>query len=196
MAHRRFEYYVGNMLKNILGNSLKSIFKNSANRRRVALAATLLLGAQWVQAQSSADEDADDKEKSFREAAVKLPAAPLPENLIPFYVSPTATQSFAIDSKSLSVGTDGVVRYTVVAQSSSGGKSVSYEGIRCASFEAKSYAFGHKDGSWAPSRRDLWQFIQPTITNRHQAALAQDYFCDGRTVAGKAAEILQKIRKN
>src|SRR4051812_48213652 len=67
-----------------------------------------------VHAQSRFEEDFDNENKPWQEIAIQLPAAPMAENLLPFYVSATATQSFAIDAKSLTVGADGVIRYTLL----------------------------------------------------------------------------------
>jgi hypothetical protein len=146
-------------------------------------------------AQSRFEEDFDDADKPWQEIAAQLPAAPQPDNLMPFYVSATATLQFAIDPKSLNVGPDGVVRYTLVATSTSGARNVQYEGIRCATFEKKLYAIGHPDGSWARSRRDQWEKIVQNAANRQHAILAQDYFCEGRVVAGNAEKILERIRQ-
>jgi hypothetical protein len=145
-------------------------------------------------AQNNFEEDFEDLDKPWKELALQLPATPLAENLIPFYVSATATQTFAIDAKSLTLGSDGVIRYTLVTSSTSGAKNVSYEGIRCSSFEKKLYAFGHPDGSWSRSRRDKWEPIKSNAANRQHAALAQDYFCQGLTVAGKAEQMVERIR--
>src|SRR3979490_272515 len=57
-----------------------------------------------VHAQSRFEEDFDNENKLWQEIPIHLPAAPTAENLLPFYVSATATQSFAIDAKSLTVG--------------------------------------------------------------------------------------------
>jgi hypothetical protein len=151
-----------------------------------------------VHAQSNFEEDFDDREKPWQEIAIQLPAPPLAENLLPFYVSATATQSFAIDAKSLAVGEDKVVRYTLVTTSPAGAKNVSYEGIRCELLQKKLYAFGRADGTWSRSRRDQWEPISNNAANRQHAALAKDYFCDGSTVAaaGKAERIIDRIRRN
>lgn len=154
----------------------------------------MLLFALETSAQSHFEEDFDDKDKPWQEITVQLPAAPKAENLVPFYVSATATQSFAIDAASVSVGTDGVIRYTLVATSAAGARNVSYEGIRCASYEKKLYAFGHPDGTWGRSRRDQWEGISGNAMNRQHAALAKDYFCDGATVSGNAATLVERIR--
>ena len=158
--------------------------------------AILLAFTAAVHAQSRFEEDFDDKDKPWQEIAVQLPPAPLPENLVPFYVSATATQSFSIDTKSLTVGQDGVIRYTLVATSDSNAKNISYEGIRCATFERKLYAFGRSDGSWSRSRRDQWEWIHSNTNNRQHAALAKDYFCTEKTIAGTADDIVKRIRNN
>ena len=160
-----------------------------------AAAAALLALAATAQAQSRFEEDFDDKEKPWQEIAVQLPAAPQDGDLVPFYVSATATQSFAIDTRSLSVGQDGVVRYTVVSVSNAGAKNVSYEGIRCATYERKLYAFGRTDGSWSRSRRDQWERILSNAANRQHAALAKDFFCVEKTVAGTAEDMIRRIRQ-
>lgn len=158
------------------------------------LAAVVLMSAGAVHAQSQFEEDFDDKYKQWQEIAIQLPPAPKPENLLPFYVSPTATQSFAVDASSLTIGTDGVVRYTLVSASPAGARNVSYEGIRCQAHERKLYAFGQPDGSWSRSRRDQWERIEDNSANRQHAALAKDYLCENLTVAGSAKEIVDRIR--
>lgn len=162
--------------------------------KSITAIALVAAGTHLSLAQSAFDEDFDDDTKPWQEVAIQLPAAPLAANLLPFEVSATATQLFAIDAKSLTVGADGVVRYTLVTSSPEGAKNVSYEGIRCASFERKSYAFGHPDGSWSRSRHDKWQPIVRNAANRQHAILFKDYFCDGSTVAGNAQQILDRLR--
>lgn len=162
--------------------------------RDMACLALLAAIAGVCCAQTSFDEEFDDQDKSWKEIAVRLPATPVPENLLPFYVSATATQSFAIDVTSLTIGDDGVIRYTMVATSATGARNISYEGIRCQSHEKKVYAFGHTDGTWSRSHRDQWGPIMSNAANRQHASLAQDYFCDGKMIAGKADQILENMR--
>ncbi|HZW13533.1 MAG TPA: CNP1-like family protein [Noviherbaspirillum sp.] len=150
----------------------------------------LLSGA--VLAQTTEEDDA--QEQPWKEVAIELPASPRQEDLLSFYVSATATQSFAVDARSLSVGSDGVIRYTLIATSEAGAKNVSYEGIRCATFEKKLYAFGQADGTWTRSRRDEWQRISDNAANRQHAALAKDFFCLEKTVAGSAADMVSRLR--
>ncbi|WP_420476125.1 CNP1-like family protein [Noviherbaspirillum sp. ST9] len=166
-----------------------------ADKFHTVVAATLLMVAAVAHAQSRFEEDFDDKDKPWQEIAVQLPAAPQPGDLVPFYVSATATQSFAIDTRSVSVGQDGVIRYTLAAVSDAGAKNISYEGIRCATYERKLYAFGRNDGSWSRSHRDQWERIQSNAANRQHAALTKDFFCVEKTVAGSAEDIVQRLRQ-
>ncbi len=145
-------------------------------------------------AQTQFEEDFDDTTKPWQEIAVQLPAMPNRATLVPVYVSPTATQTFAVAPETISVGSDDVVRYVLIARSASGAENISYEGLRCASLEHKSYAFGHTDGSWTRSRRTDWVVISGSGANRQHAALAESYFCDGRMVAGPAADIIKRLK--
>jgi hypothetical protein len=124
-----------------------------------------------------------------------LPAAPTKDNLLPFYVSPSTTMNFAIDAPSVSVTTDGVVRFTLVITSAEGARNISHEGIRCATAERKLYATGMADGSWSASRNGAWSQIRDVGANRQYAALVKDYFCDFGSVAGSAATIVKRIRQ-
>lgn len=124
-----------------------------------------------------------------------LPAAPVNENLLPFYVSPNATMNFAVDPLSVSVTPDGVIRFTLVITSTEGARNVSYEGIRCKTAEKKLYATGKADGTWSPSRNDAWSRIRDTGANRQHAALFSDYFCELGGVAGNAAAIIKRMRQ-
>lgn len=159
-------------------------------------AAAFFLLATTAYAQSKFDEDFDDQNKPWEEIAIQLPQAPQKENLVPFYVSATATQQFAVDTASLTVGADGVVRYTVVSSSQEGARNISYEGIRCQTYERKLYAFGRPDGSWSRSRRDQWERIASNAANRYHAALFKDYFCSETAVAGNAKDIVYRLRNN
>ncbi|MCH8620173.1 CNP1-like family protein [Undibacterium sp. TS12] len=138
----------------------------------------------------AAELEEDDKE--WHEVALQLPEAPKPENLLNFYNS--GNQSFAIDTKSLSVAADGTIRYTLVATSSAGAKNISYEGLRCQTYEVKLYAFGRPDGAWSRSRRNQWEAISNRGLNKQHSTLYSEYFCEGHTIAGKAEVLLEKLR--
>jgi hypothetical protein len=148
-------------------------------------------GLGW--SQDTLGDHMNAKENGGAEAEWQLPAPATTDNLLPFYVSPTSGQSFSVDAKSLTVGTDGVVRYTMVSMSSSGAKNISYEGIRCSSYEKRLYAFGHPDGTWARARNSEWGPIAVKGPNLQHATL-KDYLCKDGLTAGNADRILDAIR--
>ncbi|GJG97448.1 CNP1-like family protein [Cupriavidus pauculus] len=139
------------------------------------------------------------EDRPFQEVQAELPALPNDADLIPFSVNDSSTDfRFAVDPKSISVGTDRVVRYTVVITSSGGGRNVSYEGMRCDAFERRIYATLPKGApAWVPNmgeERDLWIRMQTRARNSYAATLATDYFCEGRTVAGKPEQIIRDLK--
>lgn len=134
-----------------------------------------------------------DEAKDWRENEVQMPAMPAPENLLVFDVGPAATQTHAVDSASVTVGSDGVTRYTLVSKSPAGAVNISHEGVRCRTFERKSYAYGRSDGSWSPSRRDQWLPITGLASNAPQAVLSRNFLCDGRASIQPKA-VVQRLR--
>lgn len=152
------------------------------NLRHAVLACSLLAACASTLAQSF-DEDFDDEQKPWQEIAVQLPPTPQEQNLAEFYLSPQATMKAYIDVNSVSIGTDKVVRYTVVTKTQGGAVNVMYAGMRCETWEKKTYAFGHPDGTWSRSRRDKWQPIRDIGINRIDGALFKDYFCEGKMIA-------------
>src|SRR5262249_9572485 len=97
-----------------------------------------------------------EEDKPWDEQKWSLPPYPVMDGLVGFDVGPASSFRFYVDPASISVGNDGVIRYTLVARSASGALNVSYEGIRCASGERKLYAFGREDKTWAPARNAEW----------------------------------------
>ncbi|MGO4306340.1 MULTISPECIES: CNP1-like family protein [unclassified Cupriavidus] len=136
--------------------------------------------------------------KDFKEAETLLPPLPKDADLIPFSVSGTGDFRFAVDGKSIAVGADNVVRYTVVITSPGGGRNVNYEGMRCDAFERKLYATLPQGATeWVPNRsedRDTWYRMETRARNAYSATLAKDFFCEGRTVAGKPAQMAADLK--
>eukprot|EP00825_Cyclidium_porcatum_P012341 TRINITY_DN1643_c0_g1_i22.p1 TRINITY_DN1643_c0_g1~~TRINITY_DN1643_c0_g1_i22.p1 ORF type:complete len:375 (+),score=-17.75 TRINITY_DN1643_c0_g1_i22:285-1409(+) len=135
-----------------------------------------------------ADFEEDYESKQWQEVEVALPAAPKEANLQPFYVSAATSNRFFIDISTLSVGSDGVVRYVLLVLSPEGGRNVTFEGMRCESRERRIYASGRQDGSWSKARKNEWVRIQDAYANRHHAALFLDYFCPFGNIVRDAAE--------
>jgi hypothetical protein len=120
-----------------------------------------------------------EEAEPWQELEIEMPAFPKQENLIEFYVSAVATNNYFIDASTLAVGADGVVRYTLVVETSGGARNISFEGIHCKERNWKHYATGRSDGTWVKSRasRIDWRPIENKPVNRHHAALSRDLFC-------------------
>ncbi|MCC8393925.1 CNP1-like family protein [Paraburkholderia sp. MMS20-SJTR3] len=124
-----------------------------------------------------------------------LPTLPTDANLLPFEVSGNTPLHFAIDPKSLSVGDDGVVRYTVVVTSPGGARNVSYQGIRCDTYEWRQYAALNADhDDWDRTVANDFSRIENGALNAYQAALYQDYMCANKIPLGSAKQIVHNIR--
>jgi CNP1-like family len=128
------------------------------------------------------DADADNDFKPWKELEVKLPEPPKQATLVPFDVGAATPHHFYIDAASLTVGDDGVVRYTLVVKTAGGATNVSYEGIRCETREQKYYAVGHGDGKWIPARSPEWRRVEYKDLNPHHRVLYTEFLCPARHV--------------
>ena len=138
------------------------------------------------------DEDPDKKE--VVEAEVKLPLMPKPENLLEFEASAANTNRFFIDANSISIDSDGTVRYTLVVKSPSGAENISYEGIRCETIEQKFFAFGRRDGTWSPVRAPVWRPIVYKDINRQYGVLYSNFFCPDGAPIGSIKQAIYRFK--
>lgn len=137
-----------------------------------------------------------DREISpWAEMQQQIPAHPKDDTLIPLDVGAATAHRFFIDVKSVSVGSDGVVRYTLVIKTSGGATNVSFEGIRCETREQKYYAIGHSDGTWARARNPQWRRIEFKQINAQHITLYGEYLCRGKFMVESAEQIVQALRR-
>lgn len=132
----------------------------------------------------------------WREGGHRLPPYPQAGDLVEFQVdTPEKRLRYFIDGQHLSVGEDGVVRYTLVIQSNTGAQNVSFEGIRCATWEVRTYAFGTGQNQLQPLEEAQWERIRRGGPYRHHLDLHEFYFCKpSRPVPYAAEEILRRMR--
>ncbi len=129
------------------------------------------------------NEEKLNRDRTETEVVTQFPAFPQKANLLEFPVSAVGDFGFFIDKTSLSVSSDGVVRYALVARSPSGVETVSYEGLRCAGVEFRRFAVGQPDATWRGSSSP-WQ---PLARPWHQV-LHREYFCPQSVPLRTAAE--------
>lgn len=115
----------------------------------------------------------EDRDATWKEASTSLPPWLKDSDLVEFKVDdPSSRFRQYIDGRSIAVGSDGAVRYTLVIESASGARNVSFEGLRCTPQGAfKIYAYGNNgrfektEGEWQKIRsydkihRDLHSLI-------------------------------------
>lgn len=139
----------------------------------------------------------DEAEASaWKENAVELPPYPQDADFYSFYVSPSATNRFYVDTAHIVLGSDGVARYTLLIISPAGIRNVSHEGMRCETRERRTYALGRPNGEWSPARGARWVPVREATTNRHHAALFQEFFCPNSIIAPRLEEVVRAIRKD
>ncbi len=159
-------------------------------RRSLVVALALLLSNGVI-----ADVEEDYTRQAWREAEVAFPAAPVEGALREFYVSAVAENRFFVDTSTLSIGADGVVRYVLVVLTHGGARNVSFEGMRCETREWRIYASGRADGSWSKARSDSWSAVREAAVNRHRAVLFLDYFCPGGVIVGNVGQLQNAFKR-
>ncbi|BCT68436.1 MULTISPECIES: CNP1-like family protein [Nitrosospira] len=148
-----------------------------------------------VYAQQQKFEYEFDHERPWVELQAQLPPYPETENLLQFDAGPVSTNLHYVDALSITVGEDGVVRYTLVITSSAGGMNVSYEGIRCQTAEKRTYAYGRNDHTWTRAGRSKWADLETLNQNYAQRALYRYFFCPlGFDMVRDADEAIQALK--
>ncbi|MCU7835823.1 MAG: CNP1-like family protein [gamma proteobacterium symbiont of Taylorina sp.] len=160
---------------------------------------TLTFADIWEDLQEHEFQENDVEEYVWKEGDSQMPD--YPKNLDLVEVSgPAAYQNYQylIDTKNLQLGTDGVVRYSLVIRSSSGADNVLYEGIRCNHKQIKTYAYGITDmngrkkfvGRNAPN----WKQVTSSGANGYGSIFIKNYFCSFNGKSLKRNEIIQNIK--
>jgi hypothetical protein len=135
-----------------------------------------------------------DADKDKAESEATLPPAPQAANLIRFDPGRPGSMSYFIDAASLSVSADGIVRFTSIAKGEGASQNVAYEGIRCATRERKTYAYGRSDGSWSALRDPQWSTMRGP-SDGYRFALYQDYFCPSRGIIRSPEEGIAALKR-
>jgi len=161
----------------------------------VAIAGSVFAQAPGQKIRDSAADSIDFTPKFADELPLQLPAPPKPGDLLEFEPGRPATLRFYIDPASLSVGTDAIVRFTVVVRGEGSASNVSYEAIRCKSRERKVYAYGRADGTWSEVRAPQWTTISGLDIDGYRFVLYENYFCPSRQIIASAREGVEALRR-
>jgi hypothetical protein len=117
------------------------------------------------------------EEYEWKEGKMKLPPYPDDDDLIEFQVDLGNPQfQYFLDEKSLSVGDDQVVRYTLVVRSHTGAENIFHEGLRCGAKQYKTYAYGTK-GKFRERRNPQWRPVKSGGMMPYRSDLLDIYLC-------------------
>jgi len=139
------------------------------------------------------------EEYVWKEGESSLPDYPREQDLVDI-AGPAnyANYRYRIDTKTLTVGVDGVIRYSLLIHSSSGVDNVFYDGIRCNSNQLKNYAYGstNKQGEkvFVAKKNTSWQAFKSRGVMAYGPVLVKNYFCNYDGALLKRHEIIQNIK--
>lgn len=134
-------------------------------------------------------------EKQWVESEAVLPEYPKAQNLIQFDPGIVTDNRHYIDSKSITVGEDRIIRYALVIHTRGGAKNVSFEGMQCRPSGRRLYAYGHDDSTWAPAKTSTWQEINFQSSTSYHRSLYREFFCPGGIAVKDAAEAIRNLRQ-
>ncbi len=166
--------------------------------------ALLLHSSAALAARASAPSDKkNDYEEPVEWIEQELPA-PLPfdaKRALPFAVEGPSEMRFTLDPQTLQIGTDGVVRYVVLATSPSGSQNVFYEGVRCSVAQYRQYALwqnpteNRPEGRWSFQKDSPWRDITRSASRLHVVSL-RGVICDNAQVPPyKLDEVLERLKQ-
>ncbi|GAB4401906.1 MAG: hypothetical protein OHK0048_19200 [Rhodoferax sp.] len=112
----------------------------------------MLWGSAWAWGNGNAAD--------WVEQAPPAPPTYSAERVVPLEMPPHMSVKAGIDPDSVSLGSDGVVRYVVVLRNASGGQSAWFEGLRCATLEVKTYARAEPGKPWVGVAQPTWRSIK------------------------------------
>lgn len=139
-------------------------------------------------------KDEFESDKPWVEQLTQLPTYPDTRNLLAFDAGSATSNQYLVDTTSIKIGEDGVIRFTLVIKSSAGAMNVSYEGLRCATSERKLYALGRDDKTWAQPRISEWQELDFVRQFYAQRELAKNIFCPHQQIVSNTEEAVQALK--
>ena len=160
------------------------------NSLRLHTLACILLftqAAAWAQGGNGLDN------LDWVEGPVPQPPAFSVDHQIAIDMPPHLTVKVGVDPATISVGTDGVVRYVVIMTNGNGNTNALYEGIRCVSDEVKSYARLNSAGQWSAVSSPIWKGLGDNMPSRHALAIARQGACQAR-LATSPQEIIAALK--
>lgn len=154
----------------------------------------VLLASGTAAAQAPPLPDDLQRERPQRvERALAYPPQPVDRDLVAIRVPVVTDYRFLVDTRSIAIEPNGIIRFSVVTQSPAGARTVTYEGLDCPNRERRVYAYGRGDSGWAESRSSAWQPFSPRNQN-YWAVLYNEIFCPEATPIASVREGVDALR--
>lgn len=140
----------------------------------------------------------ESKTEKWQELDSPLPAYPEDQNLIRVRMPVTYTLAVYIDGKSASLLKDGIARFTLVVESSSGNRNVFFDGYDCESRQYKTYATGTPERTFEPIKKPQWERVPYYETNAFRFQLLRNHICDPNvmSVAMPPREFIHRLKSD
>jgi hypothetical protein len=143
---------------------------------------------QAVHAQPAIDEP------EWAETQVPPPPAFDIKKLVAIDV-PGSSLAYGVDPASIQISKkDGIVRYVMVATSTSGARNVMYEGLRCSTGEFKTYSRYSPEGEWKPVTDAQWRSVFGNMPSKHALRFAKAGACEGATSASTVDVLVSRLK--
>ena len=130
----------------------------------------------------------------WKEVEVAPPPTFDASKLLDLEMSVNSSLQFGVDPASLSISSDGVVRYVIVASNASGARNVFYEGIRCATGEYKTYARYTPEGRWVKAENAEWRSMFGNMPSKHALQFARAGACNNAAPTLSVGEIVRHLK--
>ena len=115
--------------------------------------------------------------------------------LLTFTGAVSSSLVYGVDPSTIRISNaDGVVRYVLVATSSSGARNVMYEAIRCSTGEFKTYARYSPDGRWSKVAEPQWRSMFENMPSKHALYMAGAAVCDGAAPVLTVTAMVRRLK--
>ena len=130
----------------------------------------------------------------WKEGVTPPPPAFNVDKLLTFEMPTGTSFVYGVDPATLTISSDDIVRYVMVATSPSGVRNIFYEGIRCASAEYKTYARYTPEGVWVNVTDPQWRTMLGNMPSRHALQFARTAACDNVAPTQTVDEIVRHLK--
>lgn len=136
----------------------------------------------------------EQDEKSWQETAINLPPFPRAQDLLPIRGDAgDPGYNYYIDVNSVTLTPDEVLRYTIIIQSPGGASNIVYEGIRCATSEIRTLAYGTREGRFKRMPEADWTYVHTQGPLGYRTNLVELYVCDENGWAVDSDTVLERL---